>query len=671
MKKVFLFFTLLAGITTVYAQSDTLRVQAQENAQLTWYGNYDAIAAFPMNQDTYEKIIMDFTMGCADGGCSHWDYTVSVYLMEPTGMLDSSVVSIDTLSVEPLEVDTTWNVYEILEKFELGRMITPYGNYMDWVQPTDPNDLYDEDWEHSFLFDVTDFAPLLRDSSLIRVHYSGWSSGFSADVNFDFISGTPPRDVLSIENMDLVGGFSYQSLADDEMYPPLTINFDDEVEGVAIKTFVSGHGHEGPQNCCEWVSKQHSISINNEDIYQWNVWKDCGMIPIYPQGGTWPFDRAGWCPGTEVDLQVSEITEFIDLNAEVELDYKVQPYTANGEEAGSFIVSNTLFTYAAVNFENDIEVLDVLKPTTKDKWSRMNPICANPVIQIRNRGSEFLNNAIIEYGIEGGNLSTYEWSGAMEFMESTLVELPTPDWSGATEDSKFIVNLILEDDEYLNNNSLKTDFDIPEILPNEFVFEFKTQSNYNSTNRAAQSSFYVYDMSGDLVFEHSSGLQANTWYKDTLDLPFGCYEIVFEDSAEDGVNEHWYYGESASAAGKVQIRNMDGNIIKKFPDDFGQQIDYRFTVEFPLDIKPILEGSFEVYPNPATDYVIVNASLAETQDAIFTLYNHLGEEVFRSVKNQFSVGTVQINTSHLTPGIYFCKMITKQTEQVKKIVLLD
>ena len=35
------------------------------------------------------------------------------------------------------------------------------------------------------------------------------------------------------------------------------------------------------------------------------------------------------------------------------------------------------------------------------------------------------------------------------------------------------------------------------------------------------------------------------------------------------------------AFGKVQIRNMNGD-IKKFPDDFGQQIDYRFTIDHPL-----------------------------------------------------------------------------------------
>lgn len=667
-----LFLPLFAFVSSfAFAQNDTTHVQAQQDAQLTWYGNYDAVAAFPVGDVSYEKILMDFTMGCADGGCSHWDYTVSVYLMEPTGDLDSNIAVLDTVSLEPLEVDTTWNVYEVLEKFELGRLITPYGNYMDWVQPTDPNDLFDDSWEHSYIFDVTDFASLLQDSSLIRVHYSGWSSGFSATVDFDFIEGTPAREVLSVENIYPVGGYSYQSLSDDQHFPAINKSFDESVEGVAVKSYVSGHGHEGPQSCCEWVSKQHSLAINGDEIYQWYVWKDCGMNPVYPQGGTWPFDRAGWCPGTTVDLQVSELTEFIDLEEEVELDYRVQPYSGNGEDAGTFIVSNTLFSYGRINFEKDVEITDIIKPTNKDEWSRMNPICANPVVEIRNRGSEFLTSATIQYGIEGGELSTYEWSGAMEFLESVWVELPAPNWMGLTEDSKFIATVILEGDEYENNNTLTSDFDLPEVLPGDFVFEFRTQTNYNGTNRAAQSSFYIYDMDGDLVFEHDSGLQPYTWYKDTISLPVGCYELVFEDAAEDGVNEHWYNGESASAAGKVQIRTMEGDIFKKFPDDFGQQIDYRFTVDFPMELGVIDEGSFGVYPNPADDFVTMSLSLAQAEDVDFVLYNSLGEEINRIRRSNFTVGSETIDTGDLNAGIYYCKVITATNEQVKKFVLVD
>ena len=95
------------------------------------------------------------------------------------------------------------------------------------------------------------------------------------------------------------------------------------------------------------------------------------------------------------------------------------------------------------------------------------------MVKIRNRGSKFLTSATIEYGIEGGTLSSYEWNGALDFLESTSIELPVPNWSGVTEDSKFIATVILEDDTYLNNNSLTTDFDIPDVLPGTFVLNLE------------------------------------------------------------------------------------------------------------------------------------------------------------------------------------------------------
>nr|MCS5664106.1 peptide-N-glycosidase F-related protein [Flavobacteriales bacterium] len=244
MNKLFLLLAFLCSVA--YSQNDTIKVRSHNQTDLSEHGAYDQTVIFPQ-ENSYEKILMNFTMGCASGGCSDWDYTVSVYLMEPTGTSD-------------------------LEKFELARLITPYGSYMDGSQSSDPNNLFDDSWEHSYIFDVTDFAPLLRDSSSIRVYYDGWSSGFSATVDFDFIQGTPAREVLGIENMYPVNEYSYRSLADDENYPAITRTFDENVKGVAIKSYISGHKHEGPQNCCEWVPKQHSIAINGSNIYQWYVW---------------------------------------------------------------------------------------------------------------------------------------------------------------------------------------------------------------------------------------------------------------------------------------------------------------------------------------------------------------------------------------------------------------
>ena len=120
MNKLFFFFFSLSLV--ISAQHDTISVQSHNQVDLVWNGNYDNQVDFP-DSSSYEKILMDFTMGCASGGCSHWDYTVSIFLMKPLENLDSSIVSIDTIQIDPIQIDTIWNVYPITEKFEIGRLI--------------------------------------------------------------------------------------------------------------------------------------------------------------------------------------------------------------------------------------------------------------------------------------------------------------------------------------------------------------------------------------------------------------------------------------------------------------------------------------------------------------------------------------------------------------------
>ena len=35
--------------------------------------------------------------------------------------------------------------------------------------------------------------------------------------------------------------------------------------------------------------------------------------------------------------------------------------------------------------------VDIVKPTNKDNWTRMNPICGSPMVKIRNRGFKIFN----------------------------------------------------------------------------------------------------------------------------------------------------------------------------------------------------------------------------------------------------------------------------------------
>ncbi|MDZ7848778.1 MAG: hypothetical protein U5L96_19740 [Owenweeksia sp.] len=146
MNKIATVLTLLIASVTTAAPGDTTWVTLHNNTQMVWYERYGAKALMPDGSKEYHKVLMYYTMGCASNGCSDWDYTTRVTLLQPRG-LDSSVASIDTISINPLVIDTTWQTFQAKERFELGRVITPYGGNL-------PNN-----WEHDFIFDVTDFYP--------------------------------------------------------------------------------------------------------------------------------------------------------------------------------------------------------------------------------------------------------------------------------------------------------------------------------------------------------------------------------------------------------------------------------------------------------------------------------------------------------------------------------
>ena len=67
----------------------------------------------------------------------------------------------------------------------------------------------------------------------------------------------------------------------------------------------------------------------------------------------------------------------------------------------------------------------------------------------------------------------------------------------------------------------------------------------------------------------------------------------------------------------------------------------------------------------------MSLSLAQPEDIDFVLYNSVGEEINRVSKTNFTVGSETLDVSDLSPGIYYCKVLTPMDEQVRKFVLVD
>ena len=503
---------------------------------------------FPNNADTYSKIEMIRTIKCDEKTtldkypCGEWDYSTHTHLY----------------------VSKSDSTEEI---FELENFVTPYGKRLD----LGPNGF-------TFVYDVTDYAPLLRG----EVDLSTGNTAELVDLKFNFIKGKPIRDVISVNNIYEWGNYLYEDLADEKVLKPVLLILNPEASGYMLRARISGHGHFGPRNCCEWDSKTHTYFGDGKVLFRWNLWKNCGDNPIYPQGGTWQFDRAGWCPGTPVDTYDFELTHFVEPGDSLELDYAIEMYKDNGEKGGDYIQSHQLFTYGAPNFKNDAAIIDIIAPSSKDEYSRINPICTDPTIVIQNTGKNSLRSLLITYGIEGGQQYKQMWSGRLEFLDKKTITLANIIWDEAEKNPHFVVQISEPNgmaDDNADNNTMTTLVKLPQVMPSSFYLILEA----NDMNRAHETSYTLTNEVGKVFYEREM-LEDNQIYQEHFEqLPAGCYELKVKDKVEDGMIRHWWNRnsnpEDIGRNGRVALYNNDNNLIKELNYDFADYEIFRFRVK--------------------------------------------------------------------------------------------
>jgi len=467
----------------------------------------------------------------------------------------------------------TWSWYgkpfEKIEAYEMARFITPYGKGLDLGETG-----------FTWICDVSDYAPLLQG----KVDLQGANTYELLDLKFIFIGGTAPRQVRQISNLWPMGDYGYRDIVDDKVLQPLVLDVDPGADGFLIRSRISGHGHYGPENCCEWDAKDHLLLVGGIERFRWNVWRDCGMNPVYPQGGTWQFDRAGWCPGTFVDTYDHELTPLVKAGNKVVLDYSIEPYDSeNGEADGRFVVSHQLFTYGPPSFTRDAAVLDVLAPSNFSEYGRLNPVSGEAVVKIANLGAETLTSLQIQYGLVDGKPATFHWQGALAFLASETVILPSPDWTGMVQDSRFEVSIERpngETDQQVGNNRLTVQVTSPHLLPQEFIIEVESPR----FERAKENSYTIVDRNGCVMASRQQFEDGKT-YRDRIRLEPGAYTFEFLDTEEDGLIRHWWLRgsepEKIGENGALRILDSDGEQLLDLGYDFAEKCTLRFFVGLP------------------------------------------------------------------------------------------
>ncbi|MEQ9261811.1 MAG: peptide-N-glycosidase F-related protein [Owenweeksia sp.] len=662
MKNIFTCLIGLLALNAFAAPGDTTSVIAHQKTDMTWYGSYNAWAVFPAPGKTYHKILLKYTMGCATGGCSDWDYTTRIRLMIPSGIMDSTVASIDTISTNPLVTDTTWNVFEVEEPFELARVITPYGGSL-------PNN-----WEHDFIFDITDYSSLLHDSVKVQAFYSGWSSGFSATTEFIFVEGTPARPALSVENVyngykDYINSASFES----QFLNTKTVSVLPAAQGAMVRVIPTGHGFVNALNCAEFCEKDYYLKVNNQQIATQAMWRnDCGLNPIWPQAGTWLYDRANWCPGDKAFHYDHDLTSFVSSNNSLSINIDVEPYVYSvpaGETPAGYYFTTQYFQFGAFSFAHDVELADILAPSKTDEYARMNPVCGKVILKIKNNGSQNLTSCDIRYGIEGGNTLNYTWSGNLAPMESEIVsiEIPDPvDWETYTGSLHFLASVDNPNgqaDEYALNNSKKAAFTAPPVYPAQLKFLLRT-------NTASHETFWSLKSADGTVLKSVSplSLSPSTNYIDTFNLSPGCYELLIGDTDKDGLA---FFGNN-DGSGSASLRNNGGSFFNQtFTGNFGTEIRHYFTVGLGIGSHEYaLKDLIQLYPNPSENGK-VNFSFygADRTDLNCSLLDVNGGIVWQNIYEGESEFDKELDFSAFPKGVYILRFSNGTETHNKKLIL--
>ncbi len=586
-----------------------------------------------------------------------------------------NVISIDTVNI-----NGTINPGQLIYykrypmAFQIMSFVTPYGNGLD-LGPEGK----------TWYFDLTDFAPIFKGPKKITVSGGGeWQEDM--DIKFLFIVGTPPRDVVDMQQLWRPQSKGYNAIINNDAFEPRDVLINPNATAYKLRTVITGHGQDG-----EFIPRNHYLNIDGgAQEFNWQVWTSCGENPIYPQGGTWIYDRAGWCPGQASDLREDDITSFVNPGQIHNLDYGV--VTASG--SSNYWVSSQLVSYNDPNHSLDAAVIDILSPTNAVVHSRKNPICTDPEVVIQNTGSTNLTSLRIEYWVNNDiNHQVYQWSGNLGFLEKETVKLPASpslwnsiDYSQGIskgevttyENNPDVNQFNIEisspngsSDNYIYNNTISSTFTPAPKYPRTFTFWWGTNSGINAG--VSETSWNISDNQGNQIYTWNN-LPPNLTGKDTIQLNDGCYSLHVTDTDGDGL-EFW---NNNDGGGSLRFRRLNPFVdstatpmtyhtwIKSFELDFGSSLHHEFTVSSnALNIKEESKTFINVYPNPIKNALTIKG-LFKTKSNV-TIFDKLGRIVY---DNAIGAGNVQtsIDMSNFDNGIYILQINSEKNKYIRKIV---
>lgn len=664
MKKALLFFCLQLATFQLFAKLDTVTVTSHQDMTIVTNPSvgenfYPQWAEFPSGSEQYRKVLIQLKFECMPGKqCGEWDYVNNIIVGKKGGMNGNTL------------------------NYEIARLITPQG--FNWNASSG--------WNNTWYFDVTDFGMLLHDSVQIIYRHTGYENnidrGWKINLKFICIKGTPVAEPLEISQL-WNGTFDVGNASDsiEHHLMPVYTTLNGQAGFVRFKGIHTGHGSDNA-GCMEYCKKYRTLLWDGALTNQRDIWRnDCAYNAVYPQSGPWTLSRAGWCPGSTVAYDDYNISGFTGGSGHT-IDMDLEPYyNSTTTLFGRLNTTAYLIQYKPATNSIDASVENIMAPTTDPQFARNNPACSNPVVVIKNNGSSAMTSATIEYGVQGGTMSTYQWTGNLSLMQTDTVTLSNPvNWSANS--GKFVVNIKSvngQNDQYTDDNMMTSDFAAPSVWPNKIVVSLMTNKD------ASENYFKLINNTYNQTAYYRSGYKNETQQNDTINLsPGSCYTFYFSDENassygnmqnKDGLDYGALNGTpNYEGAGVLKIKNAyNGSTLKDVTHlmggpfstkggDFGGRYVLNFMCAFNMATPQVSKVATEVdvYPNPSVNALYVDYTTASA-NASMCIYDLQGKLMKAMVINK-ATGTEVIDISSFSPGVYTLRFIAGDEVVVKKVI---
>lgn len=286
-------------------------------------------------------------------------------------------------------------------------------------------------------------------------------------------------------------------------------------------------------------------------------------------------------------------------------------------------------------------------------------LCTNiiePILTIRNFGTDNLVSADIYYYIDAQDPILIEWTGNLETGQQDQINLDPITITQAGTFYASLENPNGEPDEFPTNNEANVSFTTPDIFETSEVFltllldDYPEETTWNFVNSAGT----VLYSGGPYTGQPNQTINATFEVEDN-----DCYTFTIIDSWGDGIC-------CGFGIGNYQLETADGTIIIE-GGDFGSEEATTFSNYNVLSNSDfVLDSQIVMYPNPSTG--VVNITNATGNNLKFEVYNMLGQLIL-SGNNQNP--TFSMSLSQAGTGLYFVKLVDTQTNSTttKKLIL--